>query len=530
MASRFLVSGGTGNWNSTTNWSATSGGASGASFPVNGDDVFLDVNSGSTTLTINTTSACSSIDCTGFTGTLAGASAISVFGNTILSAAMTMTYTGTWTQNGTASLTSNGLSFTGNLSFSLSSSTKTLVDNWVVLGSFSLVAGNTINGNTLTISGSLTVTTGVSTGTTNFILDGTGTWSGAGTLENNLTINTSGTITFGTTILYRAGTLTYTSGTVVTTGNTFTIGTTAPILNTNGNTTGSGTTTSSTGINFNNFTCNISFTNNSALCVIGTFSMNPGGGAAPSVSSSTVYIQGTYSQTGTAALGSSLFIMNGTGSLTTSTNAIQNDFTINTSGTITFGSAITFSPSSSKTFTYTAGTVVTTGNTFTVGTACVLNTAGIIFNNFSASVQGIITNNSLLTVSGILNYTTTGVGVTFAGTTGWTCASFTCATAGLTHQFTSGLTYAITSDITITGATNASRIILKSTTGGSQAIFTLGSSATQLIGYVNATDIDSSTGQKIYSLNGTLSNATNWAQLNANLIGTGGASSYTFVN
>lgn len=42
MASRYSVA--TGNWNSTSTWAATSGGAAGASFPVAGDDVFIDAN------------------------------------------------------------------------------------------------------------------------------------------------------------------------------------------------------------------------------------------------------------------------------------------------------------------------------------------------------------------------------------------------------------------------------------------------------------------------------------------------------
>lgn len=65
MADRYFVPGGTGNWNSTTNWSATSGGSSGASVPVAGDDVYLDGNSGTGTLTVNVASACRSFICTG---------------------------------------------------------------------------------------------------------------------------------------------------------------------------------------------------------------------------------------------------------------------------------------------------------------------------------------------------------------------------------------------------------------------------------------------------------------------------------
>ena len=46
MANRYWVAGGTGNYNSTTNWSATSGGASGASVPTTVDAIFFDASSG----------------------------------------------------------------------------------------------------------------------------------------------------------------------------------------------------------------------------------------------------------------------------------------------------------------------------------------------------------------------------------------------------------------------------------------------------------------------------------------------------
>ena len=38
--------GGTGNWNDTSHWSASSGGSGGASVPTSNDDVFIDGNSG----------------------------------------------------------------------------------------------------------------------------------------------------------------------------------------------------------------------------------------------------------------------------------------------------------------------------------------------------------------------------------------------------------------------------------------------------------------------------------------------------
>ena len=54
MAARFWV-GGSGTWSTTntTNWSATSGGAGGASVPISSDDVTIDGNSGSPTVTTN---------------------------------------------------------------------------------------------------------------------------------------------------------------------------------------------------------------------------------------------------------------------------------------------------------------------------------------------------------------------------------------------------------------------------------------------------------------------------------------------
>lgn len=60
MASRFWV-GGTGTWDtsSTTHWSATSGGASGASAPTTADTVTIDANSGSGTITTASGATCS---------------------------------------------------------------------------------------------------------------------------------------------------------------------------------------------------------------------------------------------------------------------------------------------------------------------------------------------------------------------------------------------------------------------------------------------------------------------------------------
>jgi hypothetical protein len=71
MASRFWV-GGTGTWDAsdTTHWSATSGGAGGASVPGSADTVTFNGSSGGGTVTVNTTVNVQSITCGAFTGTL----------------------------------------------------------------------------------------------------------------------------------------------------------------------------------------------------------------------------------------------------------------------------------------------------------------------------------------------------------------------------------------------------------------------------------------------------------------------------
>jgi len=97
MAARFWVTGGTGNWNSTTNWSATTGGASGASVPSTSDTAAFDASSGSGTITLDISPTIQTLTCTGFTGTLAfGTNTISLNSTgTIFTGATTMTVTGT---------------------------------------------------------------------------------------------------------------------------------------------------------------------------------------------------------------------------------------------------------------------------------------------------------------------------------------------------------------------------------------------------------------------------------------------------
>jgi len=66
MANRFYVGSGS-DWDTDANWSTTSGGGGGASFPILGDKALFDASSGSCTLDVN--AECDDIDFTGFTAT-----------------------------------------------------------------------------------------------------------------------------------------------------------------------------------------------------------------------------------------------------------------------------------------------------------------------------------------------------------------------------------------------------------------------------------------------------------------------------
>lgn len=73
MASKYWV-GGSSTWDATagTKWSGSSGGAGGAAVPSSLDTAFFDAASGAVTVTISVSRTVGVLDCTGFTGTLAG--------------------------------------------------------------------------------------------------------------------------------------------------------------------------------------------------------------------------------------------------------------------------------------------------------------------------------------------------------------------------------------------------------------------------------------------------------------------------
>ena len=145
MALRYWV-GGTASWDATagSKWSDDTGGPGGASVPTASDDVYFDANSGSGTVTVSGTRVCNNISFAGFTGTFAGASGLTISGSLILSSSYTHTLSGTLTFNSTSgvkTLTTNGVSLTGGLTFNGVGGEWIFQDNLTTTGTITLTNG-----------------------------------------------------------------------------------------------------------------------------------------------------------------------------------------------------------------------------------------------------------------------------------------------------------------------------------------------------------------------------------------------------
>jgi hypothetical protein len=230
MADRYWV-GGTGTWNtsSTTNWSASTGGASGASVPTAADNVFFDQAG---TYTVTCTGALTCLDITVSAGTVTFANGTSptfaISGSMSLLAGTVWSSTGGITFSSTATgrtITTNGVALNSLITFNgvgggwtLGSAltngagfTTVLTNGTLNLSSYTLSTGaftstntniRTINFGTGQISCTGSSNVWVTTTTTNLTITGTGTinltgasaktFAGGGFSYSGITINQSG--------------------------------------------------------------------------------------------------------------------------------------------------------------------------------------------------------------------------------------------------------------------------------------------------------------------------------------------------
>jgi hypothetical protein len=186
MADRYWV-GGTGTWDgtSTTNWSASSGGASGASVPTSADNVFFDANSnvgtGTFTVTMATTPrVCNDFTASGLDGTM-----------TLAGSAIGLTVSGSLTFQAT----NFTRTYTGTTTFNATTTGKTVTTNGVAFGQdivFDGVGGGWTLGSALSVgSNGITLTNGtLSTSASNYAIT-TGTFGSNNANTRTLTLNGS---------------------------------------------------------------------------------------------------------------------------------------------------------------------------------------------------------------------------------------------------------------------------------------------------------------------------------------------------
>ena len=351
-------------WGTAGNWSTGSTSTLGGVVPTVADDVIFDANSSACTVD-TTTRVCKSINFSAYTNTITMTFGINVAaaGSTgvqvILGSGMTINGTGPINiarvntilrSNGRIWPNDFGIGTIGSLQ---NNQVYTLQDNWSIGGSFTSGFGTglnyTLSGGNLTIGGSFFMN-GQQFGNSlsNITLTGSGTISGTGFIDQytNLTINSSGSYNLGnfnmrrTNLIYSSGTINTISGTTVTHG----VGSSS--INVNGSTSLSPPLSSSTGINFFNFSTrdDTITTLTTPICVIGTFD-NAGtllSGRNVVLNGSNIHLNGNFSSNVRTISGSSQFIFQGTGSYshdsTTPTlfgPGVGSNFIVNTPGTMT---------------------------------------------------------------------------------------------------------------------------------------------------------------------------------------------------
>lgn len=205
-----------------------------------------------------------------------------------------------------------------------------------------------------------------------------------------------------------------------------------------------------------------------------------------------------------------------TGGTWATTGTIQNSLTM--AGDVTLSGTVIYR---TGTLTYSSGTLAGASNP-------VLQFSGsTTISGFSGSTAAtgqmqwdVVISGATFTLSNALDVNgkmiLPNAAVTFAGAGGWTVVNLTNSSlsAARTVTLVHGNTYTVTGawwsnpGSTTVGA--PFHLSFVSDSAGNQAKLNLQAGADQIIGYIDATDIDSSGGQPIFSLKGTLSNATNW--------------------
>ena len=403
MANRYWVTGGTGDWGSTTNWSATFGGARGASVPTTADNVFFgQVATYTVTLSgIYGTPNCLDITVSAGTVTFSGGAIATIYGS--LSFISTTTWNVYTVFKGTSAktITTNGVSFGSYVELN------GVGGSWQLLDAMTLSSGNifTLTNGTLNLNNK-TLTTPTFDGSnanTRTIAFGTGniTCTNAGMV--------AGTVIFSTNV---STGLTVTGNPIV---NISYAGSLSALIAT-------GSLTETNTISFNIASGSYAL----ALNASSIKSIDFTGFSGSLTVSSVIFFYGSLTlSTGMTVVGAAISFLfratSGIQKITSNGKTLDYPIIINgVGGTVQLADALTMG--STRLFTHTNGTIDLNGKTLTVGTAytTAAGTKNLTFNGGTLVCPTAATtafNNAAPT-----NYTTT------AGT-GTGKISMTAATA-----------------------------------------------------------------------------------------------------
>lgn len=190
-----------------------------------------------------------------------------------------------------------------------------------------------------------------------------------------------------------------------------------------------------------------------------------------------------------------------------SASGLTNNFNINAgSNTFTVSGTVSYR---AGTLTYISGTPNVTGSTLSITAATTLSTGGMTWDTvlFNTNTATITLNGASAFLANTMTITTASFTQSFAGAVGFNVGTLNINTPGCTVRLGTSLTYNVSSAYNVTG-TSASRITLTAVTS---ANFVLASIAAQSVVECNATNINSSGGQTIFTSNdATLVNTVNW--------------------
>jgi hypothetical protein len=201
------------------------------------------------------------------------------------------------------------------------------------------------------------------------------------------------------------------------------------------------------------------------------------------LNTNTMNIGGSLTVT-TSLRGSTVIVMNGTGTLSCASASISmySPLTINTAGTITVGAYLTYGGTAANSLTYTAGTfdIATNSTLLTIAGSCTLNCASVTWNAVTVSATATIVLSNTFSCSGLLTW---GAAVTFSGNHLITCVGLSIdgktvvhtlsgnidcngnLTTGIANTTNGAFNINVSGNLTINGNTSGTATIILDGTG-----------------------------------------------------------------